>query len=91
MSNKNPAKVIRRSVALSGTLLHEALRVAAPELKNNVNRLVTTALKEFVEKRRRREFETAMEKMSRDPAIRRECRSISDGFLHAEKDGISDD
>lgn len=88
MNNKNQAKVVRRSVALPGLLVREAVRVAAPELRNNMNRLVITALKEFVEKRRRLHFDAAMDKMSKDPAIRKECQTISDSFMPAEEDGF---
>lgn len=88
MSNKQNLRVVRRSVALPGALIREAISLAAPELRTNVNRLVTTALKEFVERRKRLNFAAAMEKMSRDPAIRKECKAISDEFSFAERDGL---
>ena len=88
MNNKSQSKVVRRSVALPGLLVNEAIRVAAPELRSNMNRLVITALKEFVERRKRLHFNAAMEKMSRDPAIRKECQAISEDFISLEEDGF---
>ncbi len=84
-------KTIRRSVALPRQLINEASAVAPPELRQNLNRLVTVALQEFAAKRRERAFEEAMAQMAADPAIQAECASISKDFTTAEADGLKDD
>ena len=82
---------VRRSIALSKRLVDEVSSVAPPELRNNWNRLVTTALEEFARARRAREFEQSMARMASDPAIRKECAAIQRELARAESDGLSDD
>ncbi len=60
------------------------------ELRDNLNRLVKTALAEFVQVRRARRLEEAIAGMARDPAIRAESASITAEFLGAERDGLPD-
>ena len=78
MSVSYVSKTIRRSVALPPLLVRDALSVADPDLKHNVNRLVTVALREFVENHKRKEFEGAMERMAKDPAIQKESSKITE-------------
>jgi hypothetical protein len=85
---KRATRTVRRSVALSSQLVREATAVAGPELKGNLNRLVTVALQEFAARRRARAFEDAMAKMAADPAIREECAAITRDFRGAESDGL---
>lgn len=82
-------KTVRRSVALPRNLLTEAQACARPELKSNVNRLVTIALMEFVENRKRFQFEEAMAQMAADPQIKQEIRQINKDFIASELDGLA--
>jgi hypothetical protein len=84
-------KTIRRSVALPRQLINEASAVAPPELRQNLNRLVTVALQEFAAKRKERAFEQAIAQMAADPAIQAECAVIAKDFTVAEADGLKDD
>ena len=91
MKSKVSPKTIRRSVALSRQLIDEVSKVAPPELKQNLNRLVTVALQEFAAKRKEDAFEEAMAQMAADPAIQSECTAISRDFAIAEADGLKND
>jgi hypothetical protein len=82
--------VVRRSVALPPSLVEEVMTVA-PEARRNLNRMVITALREFVAARKARAFEQAMARMAADPAIRRECAAIAREFAPAESDGLEHD
>lgn len=84
-------KTIRRSVALPRQLVNEASAVAPPELRQNLNRLVTVALQEFAAKRREQAFEQAIAQMAADPAIQAECAVIAEDFTVAEADGLKHD
>lgn len=79
---------VRRSVVLSARLLKEVERTAPAAMRGNFNRLVRTALEEFVRRRDEAEFAEAMARMARDPAIRAECRAIEAEFRPAEPDGL---
>jgi len=91
MKTKVLPKTVRRSVALSRQLITEVSAVAPPELRQNLNRLVTVALQEFAARRKAREFEEAMAQMATDPAIQAECASISKEFAITEADGLKND
>ncbi len=91
MKRKTRPKTVRRSVALPRQLVEEVTTVAPPELRENLNRLVTVALQEFAAKKRERAFEEAMARMAADPAIQAECAAISKEFGTAERDGLKDD
>lgn len=88
MSVKVVRKTVRRSVALPRQLVDEVVAVAAPELRQNLNRLVTVALQEFASRRKARAFEDVMARMAADPAIRTECAAISKAFAITEGDGL---
>jgi hypothetical protein len=88
---KKAHKTIRRSVALPRQLVNEASAVAPPELRQNLNRLVTVALQEFAAKRRERAFEQAIAQMAADPAIQAECAAITKDFTDAEADRLKHD
>ena len=90
-AQKKAVRTIRRSVALPRDLIEEASAVAPPELSENLNRLVTVALREFAARRKERAFEEAMAQMAADPAIRRECSAIEKDFSIAEADGLTSD
>jgi hypothetical protein len=88
---KKAHKTVRRSVALPSQLINEASAVAPPELRHNLNRLVTVALQEFAARRRERAFEQAIAQMAADPAIQAECAAITKDFTVAEADGLRHD
>lgn len=91
MKRKTQVKTVRRSVALARQLVDEAKAAAPPELRENLNRLVTVALQEFASRRKARQFEEAMAQMAADPAIQAECESIAKEFAAAETDGLKND
>jgi hypothetical protein len=91
MRAKVSPKTVRRSVALSRQLVEEVGALAPPELRHNLNRLVTVALQEFAAQRKARAFEEAMARMAADPAIRAASGAISRDFAIAEVDGLKDD
>jgi hypothetical protein len=91
MKTKTSPKTIRRSVALSRQLVEEVSALAPQDLRQNFNRLVAVALREFAARQTTRTFEEAMAQMAADPAIRAECAAISRDFAAAEADGLKDD
>ncbi|MBI5529092.1 MAG: hypothetical protein HY897_22420 [Deltaproteobacteria bacterium] len=91
MKGKIQSGVVRRSVAVPRGVLDEVLKAAAPELRDNFNRLVIVALQEYVARRREYEFAASMAQMAADPAIRYECKTVSDGLSHADADGLGDE
>ena len=88
MRTKPASKTVRRSVALPRQLIEEVSAAAPLELRQNLNRLVTVALQEFVAHRKERTFEAAMAQMAADPAIQAECASISGDFAAPGADGL---
>ena len=84
-------RTIRRSIALSRQLIEEVNALAPPDLRQNLNRLVTVALQEFAAQQKARAFAEAMAHMAADPAIQAECAAISKDFAAAEADGLKDD
>lgn len=91
MKTKVLPKTVRRSVALSRQLIEEVSGLAPPDLRHNLNRLVTVALQEYAAQRRARAFEEAMARMAADPAIRAASAAISKDFAIAEGDGLKRD
>jgi hypothetical protein len=77
-------------VALSRQLVEDVSALAPPELRQNLNRLVTVALQQFAAQQKARAFEEAMARMATDPAIRAECAAIASDFAVAETDGLKD-
>jgi len=88
---KKPAPIIRRSVALPRVLVDDVTSVAPAPLRENFNRLVSTALRDFAAAERAKVFERAMQAMAADPEIQAECRAIARDFAHTELDGLPDD
>jgi hypothetical protein len=85
------ANTVRRSFALPRHVVTEATAVAPAELQDNLNRLVTTALQEYTETRKRRTFEAAMAAMAADPAIHRASAELLTAFRTTEADGLPND
>jgi hypothetical protein len=81
---------VRRSVALPRWLAEEAAGAAPPEIRGNLNRIVTVALEEFVARRKNREFERAMAEMAADRQIRVASQAMDREFAAAESDGLKD-
>lgn len=79
---------VRRSIAVPAELIAEAMAVAPPPLKHNLNRLTITALREFVARHRAEAFASAMAEMAADPAIHAACAAINEQFSTAEGDGL---
>jgi hypothetical protein len=88
---KQPAPVVRRSIALPRTLVDEVISIAPAPLRANFNRLVTTALRDFAEAQRAQAFERGVQEMAADPEIQAECRAIARDFAHTALDGLPDD
>ncbi len=85
-----PARIVRRSIVLPGDLVKEISQIAPPELRDNFNRLVTTALREYIEIHRTKAFERAMQEMAADPQIQSACNAINREFAQFESDGLGD-
>jgi len=91
MKSPDNAGTLRRSVALPASLIQEVRTVAPPEIRANLNRIVTTALQEYAARRKKLAFEESMAQMAADPAVRSECADIAEEFAVAEMDGLKDD
>ena len=91
MKPSTKLRTIRRSVALPGTLVEELSTLAPAELRDNWNRLVIVALREYAVRRRALAFESQMASMAADPGIRAECAVIAKEFSVADLDGLRHD
>jgi metal-responsive CopG/Arc/MetJ family transcriptional regulator len=91
MKRRLPATTLRRSVALPSALIGELDSVAPPELRTNLNRLVILFLQEYVSRRRRQEFESAVAAMAEDPQVQAQCAAIARDFAATEVDGLRND
>lgn len=79
---------LRRSFALPRQLVEAARELSDPDLRDNLNRLVTVALDEYVARRKRAQFKAEMARMAADPEIQRELAKIEVEFAGAEMDGL---
>ena len=91
MKRRPVVTTLRRSVALPRALIGELNAVAPPELRTNLNRLVILSLQEYVSRRRRQEFASAVAAMAEDPQVQAECAAIARDFAAAEMDGLGND
>jgi hypothetical protein len=91
MKRRPTATTLRRSVALPTALIGELDSVAPPELRANFNRLVILSLREYVARRRRQEFDSAVAAMAEDPQVQAECAAIARDFAATEMDGLGND
>ena len=91
MKRRPPAPTLRRSVALPSALIGELNSVAPPELRTNLNRLVIISLQEYISRRRRQEFDSAVAAMAEDPQVQAECAAIARDFATTEMDGLGND
>lgn len=90
-TSPSASKIVRRSFALPRHIVAEAAEYAPADLRENLNRLVTVALQEYAETRKRQAFEEAMAAMAADPAIRQASTDLMTAFRTAEADGLPDD
>ena len=90
MKRAKTSAIVRRSVALPRTLVEEVSNVAPAQLRDNFNRLVSTALREYIEFHRNKEFQQAMQEMAADPQIQAECSTINREFAQFDPDGLGD-
>jgi len=88
---RTTSSIVRRSCALPRHIVTEATAAAPAELRGNLNRLVTTALQEYTQTRKRLGFEEAMGAMAADPAIRRVTTELMAAFPATELDGLLND
>ena len=89
MKTKRKLTVLRRRFALPRQIVEEAARLAPPELKGNWNRLVQTALEQFIIQRKRQRFAEGIAEMAKDPQAMATDRKISEEFSVADADGVS--
>ena len=86
----SPTTTVRRSVSLPPDLVAEAVESAPHALKGNFNRLIRTALEEYVETRKARAFADQMRAMAADPDVQREITTINKEFRRADADGLGE-
>ena len=85
-----PTTTVRRSVSLPPDLVADAIESAPQALKGNFNRLVRTALEEYIETRKARVFAEQMRAMAADPDVQREMSTINHEFMNADADGLGE-
>lgn len=88
LKSRPVSSVVRRSVALPRALVEQAALLAPPELRDNWNRLVRTALESYVVERRELRIDEQIIEMGRDPHVLADCRRISAEFSAADSDGL---
>lgn len=86
---KSSTSSVRRSVSLPPDLVQAAFESAPEELKQNFNRLVRTALEQYIEARRMEEFERQMEAIAADPDVLHEVATINREFASTGADGLA--
>jgi len=86
----SPTRSVRRSVSLPPDLVETALSSAPPGLRDNFNRLVRTALEDYVRARKAQALAEEMRAMAADPSIRQEIAAIGRDFALADSDGLGE-
>jgi len=86
----SPTTTVRRSVSLPPDLVAKAVESAPQALRDNFNRLVRTALEEYIETRKARAFAEQMQAMAADPDVQREITTINKEFRHTGIDGLGE-
>jgi len=85
---KKPATV-RRSIAGPRELFEELEALAPPGERENMNRLILTAIRRYIAELKGRAFAEEMARMAADPDIRREIKAIDREFRATEMDGLT--
>ena len=69
-------------------MVEAAQELSEPALRDNLNRLVTVALDEYVARRRRERFHAEMAAMAADLDIQREVARVQGDFAGCALDGL---
>lgn len=86
---KHPSgETVRRSVAIPADLLRELTTYAPEKLRGNMNQLMITAVREYIERAKAAEFERDMVAMASDKAMAGECKAIETEFNVTDGDGL---
>ena len=91
MNSTSKLGTLRRSFALPKRVVEAAVEAAPPELKSNLNRLMTVALEKYVEWQEQVAFSKAMEEMASDSDIRKLNKAIEKEFNYAINDGLAEE
>lgn len=89
MAVDTKSTTLRRSVSIPQDLLEELFAVVTAAERENFNRLILTAVREFVATRRARTLTASIAEMVADPDIQRECKAIEREFAAVEADGFA--
>lgn len=88
MPGAKKAATVRRSIAGPRELFEELMALAPEAERKNMNRVILTAIRRYIEELKNRAFAEEMERMAADPEIRREVKTIGREFKAAEMDGL---
>ncbi len=89
VKSKRRSNVVRRSFALPRRVVEEAAALAPAEMRSNWNRLVRTALEQFIIQCKRERFAEGMARMAKDPQAMAVNREVSEDFSAADNDGLA--
>jgi len=79
---------VRRSIAGPRELFEELLALAPPAERKNMNRVILTAIRRYIDELKGRAFAEEMARMAADPEIKREVKAIGREFRATEMDGL---
>jgi hypothetical protein len=82
------AATVRRSIAGPRDLFEELMALAPAAERKNMNRLILTAIRRYIEELKNRAFAEEMARMAADPEIRREIKAVDREFKATEMDGL---
>ena len=88
MSGAKKNATVRRSIAAPRELFEELMALVPPAERGNMNRVILTAIRRYVEELKNRSFAEEMARMAADPEIKREVKTIGREFKAAEMDGL---
>ena len=88
MAGAKKPTTVRRSIAGPHELFEELMALAPPAERKNMNRVILTAIRRYIEELKNRAFAEEMARMAADPEIRREIKAIGREFRPTEMDGL---
>ena len=88
MAGAKKSPTVRRSIAGPRELFEELMALASPGERENMNRVILTAIRRYIEELKNRAFAEEMARMAADPEIRREIKAIGREFRATEMDGL---
>jgi len=88
MPGAKKAATVRRSIAGPRELFEELMALAPEAERKNMNRVILTAIRRYIEELKSRAFAEEMERMAADPEIRREIKAVDREFKATEMDGL---